>query len=94
MVIWCREHKKQPTRLRFIRWLNKAEKPLRFVPKAKPLDPAKIELPTEFREWAKDKYPAKEAELTGYKTWADVPDWMRVEWKREKVQPLTRTIAA
>lgn len=94
MVIWCKENKKQATRRRFIRWLNKAEKPLRTVPRAKPLDPAKIELPTEFREWANGKYPTKKAELEGYKTWADVPEWMRVEWKREKIEPLTRTIAA
>lgn len=94
MVVWCKTFQKQPTRRRFVRWLNKTEKPLRPMPKAKPIDPAKIELPSEFREWAKGKYPTKDAELSGYKTWADVPDWMRVEWKREKIDPLSKSIAA
>lgn len=93
MVIWCGEHKKQPTRRRFIRWLNKTEKPLRIVPKAQLLDPAKIELPTEFREWAGMKYQSRQAELSGYQTWADVPEWMRAEWKREKISPLTKAVA-
>lgn len=92
MEVWCKTAKKQPSRRRFINWLNKCERPLAFAAKRQSIDPSKIELPSEFREWVSGKYPARTDEIGKWKTWADVPDYFREEWKREKILPLTRAI--
>lgn len=94
MVHWCKTTKKQPSRRRFINWLNKCERPLRAPARAKPLDPAKINVAPEFKTWATKKYEGRAQDIEGFKTWADVPDWMRAEWKREKIDPLARTATA
>ncbi len=94
MVIWCREHRKHPTRRRFIRWLNNQEsdKPMRAVPKAKPLDPSKIELPERFKSWAGEKYHARKDEIMAWKTWAEVPGSLRTEWWTEEKAKLPISI--
>lgn len=92
MVVWCRDRKKIATRRRFINWLNKCERPLSLVnfKRQQPasLDPAKIAVAPEFREWAAAKYPARSADVKAYKFWSDVPEYLRHEWKREKINPL------
>lgn len=93
MGVWCKTARKQPSRRRFINWLNKVEKPLRMPEKRQQLDPAKINISPAFKEWAFAKYEKKRDDIASFKTWADVPDWMRVEWKRENIDPLSAVVA-
>lgn len=90
MLEWCKlpqNRKKPPSRRRFINWLNKCEVPIRADVPAR-IDKAKTAVAPEFKEWAAKEYPKQEEAIKGYKVWADVPDWMRIEWKRAKVDPL------
>ena len=97
MVVWCGAAKKMPTKRRFINWLNKCERPLsvvNFKRQSAPLDPAKINVAPEFKEWGKAKYPKRADDIEAYRTWADVPQVLREEWKQEKIRPLTEQLAA
>lgn len=91
MVVWCKERKNQPTRRRFINWLNRAEKPMTAsinrdgVTK---LDPTKIAVPSDFKKWAVTKYPDRSDDIEAYEMWSEVPPTIREEWRREKITPI------
>lgn len=84
MEQWCKTARKNPSRRRFINWLNKCERPIKTSREVKPLDPSKIELPERFKSWAGEKYHSRKEEIMAWKTWADVPGSLRQEWWREE----------
>lgn len=78
MIVWCRENKKQATRRRFIRWLNKVDKPLRVVNFKRQGSVAKPQ-PEGWDAWRTSHYPdAKEHDY-----WR-VPDDVKAEFKRQE----------
>lgn len=70
-----------------VNWLNKIDVPIGREKPAK-LDPAKIEVPSEFKTWAVEVYPKEADKIATWKTWDQVPEVCRLEWKREKIDPL------
>jgi hypothetical protein len=67
---------------------QKAKPQERSFRQSKALNPSKIALAPEFRDWALASYPAKRDEIETWRTWSDVPVFYRTEWKREAIKPL------
>lgn len=94
MIRWCKENKQQPSRRRFVRWLNRIDKPMQTTDKVKPLDKSTLPVAPEFTEWALKQYPAKVDEIRTWKTWAEVPQPLRSEWYRDAKSQLTDVLTA
>lgn len=79
---------RQLTKGFIVRWLNKVDVPMGRRVKPEKLDPSRIRVPVEFTDWAREIYPQRAGEILTWKTWDQVPEICRLEWKREKIDPL------
>lgn len=78
---------RQMTHRFILNWLNKADRPLK-IPSPKQVQAKDVTLPAEFRKWAGEAYPGQTEDIGKMRTWADVPNWMRDEWRAKKVAPI------
>lgn len=58
----------------------------------KRLDPSKIELPERFKSWTAENYPERRESAMKWKTWAEVPNWLREEWWKEEKAKLPLSV--
>jgi hypothetical protein len=87
---WCTVNKVQPTRRRFVNWLNRIEPPLRAKEHLVKIDPSTIDVPERFKAWVAERYPSKRAAAMNWQTWADVPSHgLREEWWKDEQGRLT-----
>ncbi len=93
MSNWCKTHRVNATRRRFVNWLNRVDRPI-ANDKPKTLDKSQINVASEFLAWAAHQYPAKSDEIKKWKTWAEVPPHLRAEWWRETKSHLTDVLTA
>lgn len=93
MINWCKAHKMNPTRRRFVNWLNRVDRPIQ-ADKPKALDKSQLPIAPEFITWALKQYPAKASDIKTWKTWADVPQPLRSEWWREGKSQITDVLTA
>jgi hypothetical protein len=78
---------RQLTHRFILNWLNKCDRPVK-IPGPTRVEARDVALPSEFRKWAVEAYASKADDIGKMKTWADVPNWMRDEWRRKKVAPV------
>jgi hypothetical protein len=87
---WCTVNKVQPTRRRFVNWLNRIEPPLRAKEHLVKIDSSTIDVPERFKAWVAERYPSKRAAAMNWQTWADVPSHgLREEWWKDEQGRLT-----
>lgn len=76
MRTWCDVNKKQPSRRRFVNWLNRCEKPMQPTANRAPERP-QIPEPTGWREYMQSEYPGcvfvDESSPRYAATWAQLP---------------------
>lgn len=49
----------------------------------KKIDPVTVQVPERLKAWVAENYPDKREEAMKWQTYADVPAWLRLEWKKE-----------
>jgi hypothetical protein len=83
MQVWCRQNKREPTRRRFVNWLNRIERPLSGAVQQSPHKP-KREIPERYRSFLLEKYPAKRDQIATWKTWEQLPAALQCDWQEFK----------
>lgn len=91
MLVWCKNQRppKQPTRRRFINWLNRIERPLGGVASTAASKTSPRLLPEQFRSWMLSQCRKEDRDkVAGWKTFADLPNGTGLwdEWRREQTR--------
>ena len=73
MQAWCGANRKEPTRRRFVNWLNRAEKPI--SPRANYQAPPILLAPRNWQHALRGLYPDSRADIT----WGELPEKIRNE---------------